>query len=129
MSLQLTSHTGADITKIRWTRSETTGRGIAEKITSLNVAGARSEGRVEGPSTERDFTLQSSTPRAYISTYSLRARVKICRGSSKGVSRTPFSPHHPFARYRIRFALRKQCRDSPSGLAKSLGILREDHMR
>lgn len=79
VSLQLTSHTGPDITKIRWTRGETTRRGIAlpqsicEKITSLNVAGARSEGRVEGPDREGFRVTKLYTTRLHFNLFAARA--------------------------------------------------------
>lgn len=99
VSLQLTSHTGPDITKIWWwTRGETTSRGIASPAELLreNYFFELARGRKVGSrvSTKRDFTLQSPscTSRAYISTYSLCARTKVCRGSSKGVSNTVLTP-------------------------------------
>jgi len=103
VSLQLTSHTVADITKIRWTRCRKR-RGVGESRSAAerpreNYFFERSwrvgpEGRVERISAKRDFALQSPscTPRAYISTYSMRARGGLPRKFKESFVNTVLIP-------------------------------------
>lgn len=94
VSLQLTSRVGPDITEIRWTRGETTSRGIALAAELLREnyffeCSWREVGRSSRGSRPRGISRYKARAVHHALTFQLIrcARMEVCRGSSKGVSR------------------------------------------